>query len=743
MMKPFAPRTARLRVLLGALLAVGLLAPVLPPAQPALAAIFTVNSTLDAPDANPGDGICQTVVPGQCTLRAAIMEANALAGADTIVVPAGLYILTLARGSCGAEPIDACGDLDIFDSVTIQGAGAATTIVDASLINDRVFDIFAPSVTITGLTIQGGNTTTANEAGGGIQMVAGGSALVLGGPNAATDGVVVTGNTAGQDGGGITSFFGSLTLTNVTISNNRANGPLGGGISAPGVSPINMNSSSVTGNILAGCCTGGGGIAAEDLVTITNSTISNNVTQQAEGGGILMGCFNSCNGRLTLSNSTVSANQAAFPGGGISLECCNPHSITSSLIDANAAGAFGTTGFAAGGGVFVNDSSLAISLSVIRNNTTPHFGAGISFFCCGQLTVDQSQVLNNNAGSDSGGVDIDDGPAILTNSTINTNTSQGGSGGGIGFFDGPGFMTNVTVSGNQAPQGLGGGIFNDLGNLLTLTNVTVANNGAAAGGGIRTGGATLTAKNNLVANNTPQNCLNVTNSQGGNVETANTCGFSNTAQGDQINANAGIAPLADNGGPLTGPSSAPQGAAKTHALLAGSAALDAVPASNCPPPSTDERLLPRPVDGNGDGTPLCDSGAYEAQTVLITPTPTSTPTSTLTPTSTATPTPTSTPTPGGTPTPTPTACILGDINCDGIVDIRDYGIWRQNFGQIGCGNPADLNRDCIVDIQDYGIWRQNFGHTAGAAAPGAVPPVALASGTGSLTPGPTRSPGTP
>jgi hypothetical protein len=85
-----------------------------------------------------------------------------------------------------------------------------------------------------------------------------------------------------------------------------------------------------------------------------------------------------------------------------------------------------------------------------------------------------------------------------------------------------------------------------------------------------------------------------------------------------------------------------------------------------------------------------------------------------TPTPTNTPMPTNTPTPTVTPTATP-PCILGDINCDGIVDIRDYGIWRQNFGQTNCGNPADLNNDCIVDIRDYGIWRANFGHTAGAS----------------------------
>jgi MYXO-CTERM domain-containing protein len=84
-----------------------------------------------------------------------------------------------------------------------------------------------------------------------------------------------------------------------------------------------------------------------------------------------------------------------------------------------------------------------------------------------------------------------------------------------------------------------------------------------------------------------------------------------------------------------------------------------------------------------------------------------------------------------TPTATP-RCILGDINCDGIVDVRDYGLWRQHFGE-GAGAAAlsartgaaligDLNGDGIVDIRDYSIWRANFGHTAGAALRGETAP---------------------
>src|SRR4051794_24225032 len=75
--------------------------------------------------------------------------------------------------------------------------------------------------------------------------------------------------------------------------------------------------------------------------------------------------------------------------------------------------------------------------------------------------------------------------------------------------------------------------------------------------------------------------------------------------------------------------------------------------------------------------------------------------------------------------------VLGDLNNDGIVDIRDYAVWRRNFGQPDCGNPADLNVDCIVDIRDYAIWRQNFGQTGPTITP--TPTI-------TATPSPTATP---
>jgi len=100
------------------------------PSASALAATFTVNAVDERRDAAPGDGSCDAdpAAPGeeQCTLRAAVQEANATPGADTIVVPAGIYRLTL-QGS--GEDAGLTGDLDLLDTVAILGAGADVSVL--------------------------------------------------------------------------------------------------------------------------------------------------------------------------------------------------------------------------------------------------------------------------------------------------------------------------------------------------------------------------------------------------------------------------------------------------------------------------------------------------------------------------------------------------------------------------------------------------------------------------------------
>ena len=107
------------RAALAVIIALALAAPTgVGPASSAYASsTFTVNSTLDEPDATPGNGVCASTPSGACTLRAAIMEANALAGPDTVTVPAGVYTLTTLR------------PISITSEVTIVGASARSTTI--------------------------------------------------------------------------------------------------------------------------------------------------------------------------------------------------------------------------------------------------------------------------------------------------------------------------------------------------------------------------------------------------------------------------------------------------------------------------------------------------------------------------------------------------------------------------------------------------------------------------------------
>jgi PKD repeat protein len=197
---------------------------------------------------------------------------------------------------------------------------------------------------------------------------------------------------------------------------------------------------------------------------------------------------------------------------------------------------------------------------------------------------------------------------LLENITISGNSTSG-DGAGLYYWGlmGTMTMTNVTISGNSA-GGNGGGFMADSGiqSHLILNNVTISGNTAANGGGIYNNSDTI-FKNTIVAGNTNNNCAggNPITSNGYNLDSGNTCAFSNT--GDLSNTDPLLGPLQDNGGPTW-----------THALLWGSPAIDTGDDAQCPP--TDQRGVHRPLDGDGDGNPICDIGSYELEGPPVSPT---------------------------------------------------------------------------------------------------------------------------
>jgi len=317
------------------LLSVGLLLG-LGAAATAPAATFLVDTTTDAVDDSPGDGICATA-GGACALRAAIQEANALAGPDHIDLPAGVYLLTLAGPG---EDAGASGDLDVHESLSIAGAGAATTIIDAGgaspVLEAREASFPPPpssGLVISGVTLRNGAAQTGDDCDGvialsGVPGLCGnGIAIELTDSvveDNAGDGVEVLGDLTltrttvrnnvklGSLGGGVTVFFGSLTITDSTISGNGSFG-----IFAP-ATPVTLRNSTVSGNGRTGLSIG---FFCEPLpcpvpapVTLSNVTMSghtvaavNNVIRDIPSG-------TTGTAPVVVRNSVFSGNAAECEG---------------------------------------------------------------------------------------------------------------------------------------------------------------------------------------------------------------------------------------------------------------------------------------------------------------------------------------------------------------------------------------------------------------------------------------------
>jgi hypothetical protein len=57
---------------------------------------------------------------------------------------------------------------------------------------------------------------------------------------------------------------------------------------------------------------------------------------------------------------------------------------------------------------------------------------------------------------------------------------------------------------------------------------------------------------------------------------------------------------------------------------------------------------------------------------------------------------------------TPTEPLAGDYSRDGVVDVTDYNLWRDRYGQQRSLSVTDGNDDGVVDAADYTIWRDNL-----------------------------------
>jgi len=315
----------------------------------------------------------------------------------------------------------------------------------------------------------------------------------------------------------------------------------------------------------------GGAIQAlgADTHLTLDRVVLRNSHAELDGGGVYSV------GKLTLIDCTFNNNTAAGDGGGIyagdggGLFTLNLEATRISISSNTAAG---------GGGAYLAGNASLTSSTISGNAAS--YGGG--FYLHGVATVTHSTISDNSTSGAGGGFYGYEADVTLTNSTVSDNATQG-RGGGIGMF-GDAVLINSTISNNSAEEGGGVHLVGDAvttnNGFLNLRNSVVANNAAASPGQwdeFRANGAA--ASYSLI--------------YGGSQPS-----FTNGTFGNLIFVDPMLGPLQDNGGPTL-----------PRALSSGSPAIDVGQNSTCA--ATDQRGVARPVDGDGNGSKICDMGAVE------------------------------------------------------------------------------------------------------------------------------------
>ncbi len=345
---------------------------------PASADTLTVTNTNDA---------------GAGSLRQAIVD---VMPGGTIMVPSGSYTI-------------ASGELAISKSLTISGAGAASTII-SNAGSSRVFHTSGPgnTIMISGVTIRLGHPPTVMGAvsGGGVLNNAAKLTLsddVIADNRADADAAGSGGNGGNAQGGGVfNDSAGTLVMEDSEIMDNHATA-----VGAPNKS---------------GGIADGGGIETGGNQTLEGSSFSGNTADATGGAG-------------------ASGTGGISHGGGLDVDAAGPTSLSAStftgnLADASAGAGASIGGIANGGGAFMLTNAPAMSAT----NVT--FTANVARTTSGGIV-------------EAGGLSFaSNGPVVtLTNATLTANTATGGDaeGGNAALGGSNTVVENTIVSAGAAP----------------------------------------------------------------------------------------------------------------------------------------------------------------------------------------------------------------------------------------------------------------------------------------------------
>lgn len=453
------------------------------------------------------------------------------------------------------------GQLVVDAGITITGLGSANLTVDAGG-NSRVFYI---STTPSGVEVAISGLSIINGDAGGNY---GGGIYDLHNGDLTLKDVSITGCNAGYGGGVYVEYSdGTVEIVDSTISDNYASSS-GGALYTDGGGDLVITNSTFDGNVAD---SGGvGQIGNDGNVTIVGSTFSNNY---AEGIGGVFYIGSDVTGDVSISGSSFIDNTATAGGGAIYANNAGSFTVTSSTFSGNVSGSWG-------GALYLGTDGQVVTVtdSLFADNYAFFNGGAIDSFANDQiLTINNSTFVGNSSLYGGAAILKGQGGSLTINmSTITENSAA--YGGGVWFSSG-GRAVDVTITGTILSGNTGtGGAADDLDTSGQSSPVATISDSIL---GVVDADITVTASNNIDA----------------------------TAPGFAL----GLAALTDNGG-----------ATETMALLTGSPAIDAGPATvpTFAGNDFDQRGTPYVRVYNGQS----DIGAFEVQ-----PDPTPTTTTTVAP----------------------------------------------------------------------------------------------------------------
>lgn len=591
---------------------------------------FTVNNTTDADDANPGDGNCDSdaVATGsQCSLRAAMKEANAVSGDYTI----NFAIPTNDPGfdpATGRHTINLGGPLPQIDNSNLIFNGPGKDKLTIRRNSGGFYRIFTFNGVVETATFNG--LTVSN----GFNSVTEGGALAFTGKNLNINSCVFRDNIAASSGGAM-FVSAQLTITDSTFHNNFSSGTVGPG--------------------------GGGAIFVHGGLTVTNSSFTDNVSSSL--GGAINSASLTGNGDSTITNSLFQGNSAGS-GGGLSVANSG---VVVRVINSKFTRNIASNVNSGGGGIYIDAGTLHVTGTMLTANDGYGLAADVGNGSTTTVITDSTISGNTRGGILVEQATVATGKLNVTNSTISGNNG----GPGINLFRVTLNVSNSTITNNEG-GGLKGNLTSGVGT-WTVKSSIIAQNGTFSD----LNGAFTSAGFNLIGN--PGTSTGFVN--GANNDQVGSPGAPLDPKLDPVG-------LKDNGGPthtIALQADSPAIDKGSAAGLLGNLANDQ---RQVFARTFDNPAIANAADGADVGAFELQPGG-PSPTPTPTPTPSPSPSPSPSPNPSPSPTPSPAPSPSPTPTPTPapaklevTVTPLVRSNCGSIA----LGVIVKNTGGVTASN---------------------------------------------------------